>query len=1205
MKKIAAIILSMIFVLSGMTPIKAEESAEILDTIHFGNTSSENAHNFSDHLSKVIRGGIDNEPARILLPEEPVNNYGGSVTFNMKVDPDEQNYFTVKLWGNDTGDHVNLFLMVDGRDAGYSNMGDYVTLDMVTSEGNNPGGYVYRTVPIPVNMTKGREEVELSIKVYGQYYSYTGLYRQITVPSRGIYTGYTHTTPYFEPPADEKQKQSGVDYSKKTMYAGTNDALIMRAVKDKCNEYLESTLNGMNTKQSDMRNSSEQYFYLAYSLHIPWTITHNERYEDAIKKLIEYGDEFAYTHLTDPSVTANDGTWGGKFYGLGQAVYYVYDDLNKTGCFEEIINTGQGKMTRRQAWGETIAASCAQAQNQRKTIGNQVMHNIGNAFKANAGLLRLAPEMATSREEALVWAYTCTGAVPYIPSQEDGTLSTTSFGEEFPIFTEKGGLGREPGHVFTYGEMLQEFSEIMMFSAEEPTDDPEKYDSVLRERVHEMSEGRGVFRYPMNDKDGNIKMVGEAIISTRNDYFPGEIMYGDRINQSDPKGLFFAARTKDPMCIAYVKQGIEDGWIQWSLSDFSTNYHKKHYALDVPDDFEYIKNYELPEEYENVELPMTDGQEDFVYDVADNGVVAFKDGDTRVYVNTYYRAQHGIGAVGRAHIIKDNYQQTISFNTDVQYRYSGDFYQRNNYSVSGLNSRGPDIDEPVNFAWYGDIKPIPQQPDTVSSLTITDVKPDDPYAGRSSMATAKIGQYMIGMNMDLYDDYTFDMPAGETKAINLATGETVTGSSVTLSPHETIVLKFDHRIDFDQQPYAPTYIHGVASNGRVYMEWNEARGADTYTVKRRVPGGEFEVVVDGLTSLSYIDNSAENGKEYEYTVTAINENGESIVSTVVPVQLQDNYKIPSKWTSIDFGTETKKSYADINGNTIKLTGAGTDLWNTADNGAFLYDVVEGNFSIIAQIDWEAAAKDQNAKAGIMIRQDDTEESRNVFLGITGKNTVTFNVRAQRGASTSTKGSKNEKYNYIKLDRFDSKFTAYVSNDGVNWEQIGQADVYSIHDMALVGCAVSSKDSDDYETAVFSNIQMTEPIKTRGQYQLVNKATGEALTQSGENVILKSADESIEQIWIIEEGYAVGGYIDQYQILTRSELRDLTADDSGYSIQQDKRSDSTMYAFEGDVDGYYKIKNNGTNKYLSAYDGELTQSNEASSDYELWKLVRVE
>ncbi len=156
----------------------------------------------------MIAGGLE-QPARQLLPLEPVSWDGGRVSFTMKVDPVQPNYFTVKLWGSDAGlDRGRL------RCSARESKSVFVTL--VTSNPRhplefprNPNRFTYITTVLPKAMTAGKTSVPLEIRSLGRIWGYGETWdkfqKNMAEPSRGVYAAYTHTDPFFAPSADEKQ----------------------------------------------------------------------------------------------------------------------------------------------------------------------------------------------------------------------------------------------------------------------------------------------------------------------------------------------------------------------------------------------------------------------------------------------------------------------------------------------------------------------------------------------------------------------------------------------------------------------------------------------------------------------------------------------------------------------------------------------------------------------------------------------------------------------------------------------------------------------------------------------------------------------------------------------------------------------------------------------------------------------------------------
>src|SRR5437762_3336583 len=113
-----------------------------LDTVVLGDANSEREHHVTSERSDVIRGGLG-EPARPLLPREPISFEGGALSFMLKVDPQRQNYLTVKLWGSDKGAASGrLVLFADGLQVGYRHEGDYDVLNQCDDEAECPGRFL-------------------------------------------------------------------------------------------------------------------------------------------------------------------------------------------------------------------------------------------------------------------------------------------------------------------------------------------------------------------------------------------------------------------------------------------------------------------------------------------------------------------------------------------------------------------------------------------------------------------------------------------------------------------------------------------------------------------------------------------------------------------------------------------------------------------------------------------------------------------------------------------------------------------------------------------------------------------------------------------------------------------------------------------------------------------------------------------------------
>ena len=78
--------------------LTADQPTAVVDDITFGDEFSEQKHGLTEEKSEAFHGGLD-QPARKLLPGGSHPWEGGTLEWTMKVDPNAQNYVTVKLWG--------------------------------------------------------------------------------------------------------------------------------------------------------------------------------------------------------------------------------------------------------------------------------------------------------------------------------------------------------------------------------------------------------------------------------------------------------------------------------------------------------------------------------------------------------------------------------------------------------------------------------------------------------------------------------------------------------------------------------------------------------------------------------------------------------------------------------------------------------------------------------------------------------------------------------------------------------------------------------------------------------------------------------------------------------------------------------------------------------------------------------------------------
>ncbi len=177
------------------------------------------------------------------------------------------------------------------------------------------------------------------------------------------------------------------------------------------------------------------------------------------------------------------------------------------------------------------------------------------------------------------------------------------------------------------------------------------------------------------------------------------------------------------------------------------------------------------------------------------------------------------------------------------------------------------------------------------------------------------------------------------------------------------------------------------------------------------------------------------------------------------------------WLGTDLGNVQIPGGFTCQNGTIKVQASGTDIWDSQDGFYFVYQQWKGDCELIAKVE-SLDAKNEWAKAGLMIRETLDAGSRNAFLGMSLKHGAGYQARYEANDGSNGGGSKegiSVPY-WIKLNRMDSTFTASVSPDGKTWEQVGSVTMKMAKN-TFVGFGTSSHNNSEINKAVYSNFKI--------------------------------------------------------------------------------------------------------------------------------------
>jgi len=168
----------------------------------------------------------------------------------------------------------------------------------------------------------------------------------------------------------------------------------------------------------------------------------------------------------------------------------------------------------------------------------------------------------------------------------------------------------------------------------------------------------------------------------------------------------------------------------------------------------------------------------------------------------------------------------------------------------------------------------------------------------------------------------------------------------------------------------------------------------------------------------------------------------------------------------------------VDGETIALTAAGSDIWNNADEFRYAYKTLTGDGTMIARVTSIGTGSNTWAKGGVMIRQSTAAGSTHAYMPITGGggNGASFQGRlaADGGSSNADSGAVVTAPYYVKIERVGSTFNGSISADGAEWTQLGTWTI-EMADPVCIGLAVTSHAAGELRTFTFDSVASTGEV----------------------------------------------------------------------------------------------------------------------------------
>jgi regulation of enolase protein 1 (concanavalin A-like superfamily) len=251
-----------------------------------------------------------------------------------------------------------------------------------------------------------------------------------------------------------------------------------------------------------------------------------------------------------------------------------------------------------------------------------------------------------------------------------------------------------------------------------------------------------------------------------------------------------------------------------------------------------------------------------------------------------------------------------------------------------------------------------------------------------------------------------------------------------------------------------------------------------------------------------------------YSLTAVATDNGNATATSAPVSVtvgSGTASLPAGWSHQDVGATGAAGGATFANGTFSITGAGADVWGTADAFQFAYRTLNGDGSIVARVN---SIQNVNAwtKAGVMMRGSLSDSSAQGFMLVAASSAKgsRFQRRTSNGGiTTDSTGAFVTAPYWVKLERAGNTITASESPDGATWTVVG-TDTFAMGSSILVGLAVSSHVTGTNATATFDNVTVTaanQPSNTPPTASLTSPANGATYTAPASITVTANASDS--------------------------------------------------------------------------------------------------
>jgi hypothetical protein len=165
-------------------------------------------------------------------------------------------------------------------------------------------------------------------------------------------------------------------------------------------------------------------------------------------------------------------------------------------------------------------------------------------------------------------------------------------------------------------------------------------------------------------------------------------------------------------------------------------------------------------------------------------------------------------------------------------------------------------------------------------------------------------------------------------------------------------------------------------------------------------------------------------------------------------------RVPEGWTPIDLGAVGALGRSEYVNGSYNLRAAGTQLWGSEDAAHFVYRPWNGDVDVIARVTHAVAPTGSTvALAAVSIRESLAPNARHASMVVSTEGKAKFRRRTSAAGATLSDGPSVGSLTlprWIRLRRSGNYFSAYLSADGLSWQQVHTTQLIPLSSSVYVG-----------------------------------------------------------------------------------------------------------------------------------------------------------